>query len=190
MSDREQPPNHEHIARLLREQGPVEAPPDLAPEVMRQVRAEPRERRVPRIRWRPAVGIAAAAACLLALGVGIAHLGSGGATSSSSGGGGGGNALEAAPQDASRSAPGGGTYTIARSDAEAIFGSAAGALANGGTTRVPEAGEPIDLKRVRQGYRAVGDAAAYPALARKLAYAAAHPGSGPTVVVVLTRHKR
>ena len=188
MSERQQPQNHEHIARLLREQGPAEAPPGLAPEVMRQVRAEPRERRMPRVRWRPAAGIAAAAACLLALGVGLAHVGNGASSGSGAGTAGGAEAL--APQDAARSAPAAGTYTIAKSDAEAIFGSAVGGLASGDTAKAPAAGEPVDLKRVPQGLRAVAAGAAYHQLARKLAYAAAHPGSGPTVVVVLTRHKQ
>jgi hypothetical protein len=83
MSD--QHPNGEDIARMLREQGPVQAPPELADDVMRQVRAETRPTparrfRLPRLRpvLIPALGLAAAAALV----VGIAHLGHTGSSSS------------------------------------------------------------------------------------------------------------
>jgi len=83
------PPEHEEIARLLAEQGPVDAPPDLAANVMRQVHAEPRPARrltllpSPR-RLRPALAYCAAAVVLVAIGFGVAHLGAN--TTSSSGG--------------------------------------------------------------------------------------------------------
>ena len=90
MSD--QHPNGEEIARMLREQGPVQAPPDLADEVMRQVRTEAGTHRSKRrFQFRrpavlvPALGLAAAAALV----VGISHLGSMSSSESSSGAGGG-----------------------------------------------------------------------------------------------------
>jgi hypothetical protein len=86
MSD--QHPNGEDIARMLREQGPAKAPPDLADEVLRQVRAEAppkpaRRFRIPRPRavLVPALGLAGAAALVF----GIAHLGSMSGSSSSAG---------------------------------------------------------------------------------------------------------
>ena len=73
MSD--QHPNHEDIARMLREQGPVQAPPDLADEVMRTVRAESVVK--PGRRWRmrlsrplvlvPALGAVAVAGIVAAV---------------------------------------------------------------------------------------------------------------------------
>jgi hypothetical protein len=85
----EQHPNGEEIARMLREQGPVEAPPDLADEVMRQVRTEAGTHRAKRrFQFRrsavlvPALGLAAAAALV----VGISHLGNLSSSESSAGG--------------------------------------------------------------------------------------------------------
>ena len=73
------------IARLLREQGQAEAPPDLAGDVMAQVRREPQATAA-----RTRRGLAARSqlrppprAALLAVGVGIAHAGAGGSSSSS-----------------------------------------------------------------------------------------------------------
>lgn len=85
--------SHEKIARRLRDEGMASAPPDLAEQVMAAVRAEPRRTR----RWaapgwlrgprlRPLVGWAAAAACLVVIGFGIAQLGGGGQTSAGSSG--------------------------------------------------------------------------------------------------------
>ena len=90
---------HDRIARLLREQGQAEAPPDLAGDVMAQVRREPQATPVHhRVNWRPVAAWAAVAAALLAAGVGIAQLASGGSSSSSWGstGGGGSAVLEGA----------------------------------------------------------------------------------------------
>jgi len=74
---------------MLREQGPVEAPPDLADEVMRQVRTEAGTHRAKRrFQFRrpavlvPALGLAAAAALV----VGISHLGNMSSSESSAGG--------------------------------------------------------------------------------------------------------
>ena len=80
---------HVRIARLLREQGQAEAPPDLAGDVMAQVRREPQATPVHRrVNWRPVATWAAVAAALLAVGVGIAQLAPGGSSSSSGSAGG------------------------------------------------------------------------------------------------------
>jgi hypothetical protein len=81
---------HDEIARRLREEGAVRAPDRLRADVMLQVRAEPRPRRIQprRSYWRP-LGSLAAAACLVAaaaFGVtridsGTGSVASGGATS-------------------------------------------------------------------------------------------------------------
>lgn len=101
MSDADQ----ERIARLLREQGQTHAPPDLAGDVMAQVRREPQaaDGRAGRS-WRPVAAVAAIAAALLAVGFGIATLGNNAGSSSSAGAGtsaaagGGGFVPEAADQ--------------------------------------------------------------------------------------------
>jgi hypothetical protein len=81
---------HDEIARRLREEGAARAPDRLRADVMLQVRAEPRPRRIRprRSYWRP-LGSLAAAACLVAaaaFGVsridsGTGSVASGGATS-------------------------------------------------------------------------------------------------------------
>lgn len=70
---------HEDIARRLREEAQASAPADLLPAVMAEVRTQPRasrqRRRWPaRPRWQPVAAWTAAAAMLVALGFGIAHL--------------------------------------------------------------------------------------------------------------------
>jgi negative regulator of sigma E activity len=73
---------HDEIAARLREEGAARAPERLRADVMLQVRAEPRPRRIRPVRrgyWRP-LGSLAAAACLLAalvLGVNRMEAGSG-----------------------------------------------------------------------------------------------------------------
>jgi hypothetical protein len=86
------PNEHEEIARRLREDGPVQAPSDLAGEVMKRVRTEPR-RSTSAVR-RPLVTLLAAALVTAALVAGIAKLG-GGSASSAGGGSTGGGASEA-----------------------------------------------------------------------------------------------
>jgi hypothetical protein len=87
---------HDELRRRLADEGPASAPPDLAPEVMRRVRSEPRRER--RSYLRPAATLIAAALLALAAVVGIAHLGNGQTSSSSSGGGGAaGEAVSQAP---------------------------------------------------------------------------------------------
>jgi hypothetical protein len=81
------PDQHEDIARRLREDGPVQAPSDLAGEVMKRVRMEPR-RSTSAVR-RPLVTLLAAALVTVALVAGIAKLGGGSASSAGSVGAGG-----------------------------------------------------------------------------------------------------
>jgi hypothetical protein len=78
-----EPGNHDEIARRLREEGAAQAPPDLAGEVMAQVRSQPRGA-TSRVR-RPLVTVLAASLVAVALLVGVAKLG-GGSGSSASGG--------------------------------------------------------------------------------------------------------
>ena len=77
----DQHPDHDELRRRLADQGPASAPPGLADEVMRQVRAEPRRRERPA--WlRPTLGLVAAVALVAAAFAGISRIG--GARSSSS----------------------------------------------------------------------------------------------------------
>jgi hypothetical protein len=77
------PDSHEEIARRLREEVPATAPPDLAGEVMRRVRSEPRGSTSSA--RRPVVTLVAAAAVIVALLVGVSKLGGGSASSGSFG---------------------------------------------------------------------------------------------------------
>jgi hypothetical protein len=75
---------HDRIARLLREQGQAEAPPELAQNVMAQVRREQQVAPSRRgINWRPVAAWAAVAAVMLAVGIGVATRAPGGSSSSS-----------------------------------------------------------------------------------------------------------
>ena len=97
---------HDRIARLLREQGQAEAPPDLVGDVMAQVRREPQATPMHRgVNWRPIATWAAVAAALLAVGVGIAQLAPGGSSSSSGSAGGGGSSVAAEAAGGGKSAP-------------------------------------------------------------------------------------
>src|SRR2546423_15461865 len=91
--------DHDELRRRLADEGQATAPPDLAPEVMRRVRAEPR-RREQRI-LRPVATLLAAAVLVAAVFAGVSRLG--GSGSMSSGGGGEAAASQAAPK-ASRQA--------------------------------------------------------------------------------------
>jgi hypothetical protein len=77
--------DHDRLTRLLREQGPAKAPPGMADDVMRRVRAEPRP--APHSRWRPAALLAAAAIAIIAAVLGISRIGSGGSSSGAEAGG-------------------------------------------------------------------------------------------------------
>ena len=73
--------DHEQLARRLHEQGQAQAPPGLAGDVMRQVRAEPRRR--PQRAWLRPVALCAAVAVLLAASIaGLARIGGSGQSSS------------------------------------------------------------------------------------------------------------
>ncbi len=119
---------HDRIARLLREQGQAEAPPDLAGDVMAQVRREPQATPAHRgVNWRPVAAWAAVAAALLAVGVGIAQLAPGG-SSSSSGSAGGGGSIAAEAASGSKTAPvhpsadsAVRAFTVPRSEAEKLL---------------------------------------------------------------------
>jgi negative regulator of sigma E activity len=85
---------HDEIARRLREEGAARAPDRLRADVMLQVRAEPRPRRIRprRTYWRPLGSLAAAACLVAAAAFGVTRIDSGGAIS----GGGATSALKAA----------------------------------------------------------------------------------------------
>ena len=73
--------DHEQLGRRLHEQGQAQAPPGLAGDVMRQVRAEPRQ---PPRTWLRPVALCAAVAVLLAASVaGVARIGAGQSSSAS-----------------------------------------------------------------------------------------------------------
>jgi hypothetical protein len=74
--------DHDELRRRLADEGRATAPPDLAPEVMRRVRAEP-HRREHRI-LRPVATLLAAAVLVVAVFAGVSRLG-GGVTGSSAG---------------------------------------------------------------------------------------------------------
>jgi hypothetical protein len=94
---------HEEIARRLREDGPVQAPSDLAGEVMKRVRTEPR-RSTSAVR-RPLVTLLAAALVTAALVAGIAKLGGGSASSAGSVGAGGGGSEAHGPSSEKAAQP-------------------------------------------------------------------------------------
>jgi len=96
--------DHDRLTRLLREQGPAKAPPGMAGDVMRRVRAEPRP--AERSRWRPAALLAAATIAIIAAVLGISRIGTGASSSGSKANGGGSIARASAPK-ASPSAGGG-----------------------------------------------------------------------------------
>ena len=72
--------DHEELRRRLADEGQATAPPDIAPEVMRRVRAEPR-RREHRV-LRPVATLLAAAVLVVAMFAGVSRLGGSGSGSS------------------------------------------------------------------------------------------------------------
>ena len=201
-------PNGEDIARMLREQGPVQAPPDLADEVMRQVRTEPQERPKPARRFRlpqlrsvlvPAVGLAAAAGLV----IGIARLGHTG-SSSSAGGGASSAAVEHSSSGAAGPANGGqGQSSVPKASARvlargefAVSADSAKTLTRYGVMRPPisrSAGESATAphaQAIRRPYTLTVPANRYaPALNRLRVLSAEHRQHRhePTVVVILRR---
>jgi hypothetical protein len=98
---------HNEIAARLRAEAGARAPERLRADVMLQVRAEPRPRRIrPRHRraWRPVGAVAAVACVLAALVVGLSH---GGQGSPSVGAGGGSAAMRSAEGGAAAAASSG-----------------------------------------------------------------------------------
>lgn len=79
---------HDEIARRLRTEGAARAPERLRADVMLQVRAEPRPRRIrPRHSyWRPLGSLAAAACLVAAAAFGVTRIDAGGGVSSAGGG--------------------------------------------------------------------------------------------------------
>ena len=86
--------DHEELRRRLADEGQATAPPDIAPEVMRRVRAEPR-RREHRV-LRPVATLLAAAVLVVAVFAGVSRLG--GSGSMSSGGAGAAAGVSQAPK--------------------------------------------------------------------------------------------
>jgi hypothetical protein len=73
---------HDEVTRLLREQGPAQAPPDLRDEVMRRVHDEPRGKTT--TARRPLLTLLAAALITVALVGGISRIDGGGSSSAGS----------------------------------------------------------------------------------------------------------
>jgi hypothetical protein len=175
------PPEHEEIARLLAQHGPVDAPPDLAANVMRQVHEEPRPARrltllpSPR-RLRPTLAYCAAAAVLVAVGFGVAHLGSGGSSSS------GGVAADALTPGVEKSPSAAGA--TAETIANVPYAAAQRYLPMRSAPGLPldsTASGQMDIVRVNV------PAATFDALSRKLHAAAARSTSGHRITIVLRR---
>jgi hypothetical protein len=91
---------YDQLRRRLADEGGATAPPDLADQVMRRVRAEPRRR--DRRFLRPALTLVAAAALAAAGLVGLAHIDTGSSSSGSSAGaaasGGGASSVAGSPE--------------------------------------------------------------------------------------------
>ena len=124
MSDHDH--QHEEIGRLLREQGQSSAPPDLAGEVMRRVRAEPQTHGTQRPLWRPVAAVAGIAAAVLAIAIGAGQFDLAGSGDSGSAGT---TGFERSPTEAGGEtlAPTAGeqTYTVTRETARELLGRAA-----------------------------------------------------------------
>ncbi|HEU0195316.1 MAG TPA: hypothetical protein VFQ71_14015 [Gaiellales bacterium] len=111
----------DELARRLREEGTAQAPPDLAPEVMRQVAREPRNRRRSWPSWRPVAVWATAGAAIAAGGFAISQLGTGGSSSSASSAATRAALGEAAPSTPPAFIPLPPVYTVASRDAARIL---------------------------------------------------------------------
>jgi hypothetical protein len=160
----------DEIARRLREEGMAKAPPDLAPEIMRQVAREPRQRRRSWPRWRPVAAWATAATAIAAGGFAISQLGGAGSSSSeASSSAAAGSAL--APQRAGPTAAAR-VYTVASRDAARILQDAGVSAAH--------------LSYLAPHHRRITAAISafkIESVAKQLAAAQRNPGPGPKVRV-------
>jgi hypothetical protein len=168
--------DHEQLARRLHEQGPAQAPADLAGDVMREVRAEPRQQQPT---WLRPVALCAAVVVLLAASIaGLARIGGSGQSSSASSAG------------ETRAGVGGG-------GAESYGDSTPQALKGVGTQR-DVAGVPTDKLATlsplpfcaaqAHTYALRVPAGRYNAVSHKLqAWAAAKPAGAPTFDVQIRR---
>ena len=191
MSD--QHPNGEDIARMLREQGPVQAPPDLADEVMRQVRAEPQERPKPARRFRmpqlrsvlvPAIGLALVAALI----VGIAHAPHGSSSSSAGASSAAGGGTEAAAPRVLHSSAARRAFAIPAGSAKSlsIYGPLTPPAPSGTATSNMAQGAKDNVAPYTLTLRGVQYAQALHRLRGLAAAHKRHPHE-PTVVVILRR---
>jgi hypothetical protein len=173
---------HEEIARLLREQAGAQAPPGLAEDVMREVRAEPR-RSAKRPVWRSVGAVAVAAAVLVAAGVGLAQFAGGGGTGAEREAGGSVAAEDSKtpPTDAgaatgSDSRAGDRMFTVSRAAATGILGVPLSSAGQGENRVVIVAG-PSRYKQLQRDLEALPQAAG-----------TADGGAPPPITIVL-RHK-
>jgi hypothetical protein len=174
------PNEHDEIARRLRDEGLVEAPSDLAGEVMKRVRAEPR-RSTSAVR-RPLVTLLAAALITVALVAGIARLG-GGSASTAGGGSTGGGA-----QALSHSA--GGDSIVETKDVERVPRAALGKLSlfapANGTGALPAAC-PGERSDARESFSLAVPYSAWDSVQAQLRSAMLLPYKPPLVTVHLRR---
>jgi negative regulator of sigma E activity len=152
---------HDEIAARLREEGAARAPERLRADVMLQVRAEPRPRRIRprRSYWRPLGSLAAAACLVAALVVGVNRMDTG-----SSGSGAGATEAAASPEGVTSH----GTVVPGSAAARAIAPGPA-APGNATSTRTPA----WQLQHARSVPEAAADNAAAGRSNDKLAYAPA-----------------
>jgi hypothetical protein len=171
--------DHEQLARRLHEQGQAQAPPGLAGDVMRQVRAEPRQ---PQRAWLRPVALCAAVAVLLAASIaGLARIGGSGQSSSASRSAETRSAMGAVPKNSLGQASGAG-----------------GQAPNAITQERRVAGVPTDKLTTlsplpfcaaqAHGYALLVPAGRYGAVSRQLqAWAAAKPAGAPAYDVQIRR---
>jgi hypothetical protein len=163
----------DEISRRLRDEGMAQAPPDLAPEVMRQVAREPRKRRRPWPRVRPIAAWATAAAAIAAGGFALSQLGGAGSSSSASSSAASGAAeTRGALPELAPSSPR--VYTVASRDATRIL-QLAGVTATHGSYLALHGNRIVAAVPARKLNQ----------VAARLAAAQRNPGAGPKVRVRL-----
>jgi hypothetical protein len=169
--------DHEKLARRLHEQGQAQAPADLAGDVMRKVRAEPRR---PQREWLRPVALSAAVVVLLAASIaGLARIGGSGQSSSA------GSAAEthaaassAEPQKSPSQGSGGGTPSAtASNNIRAVPADKLATLS------------PLPFCAAQaHSYALRVPAGRYPSISRRLqAWAAAKPAGAPAYDVHIRR---